>query len=319
MALSSGPEHMTYCQVHDLLAFLFHLYDISSGAWDSDVREVAPRGQTHHRASAEWKLAKQRKIDQGNVAYGQPPLYRQLVESLRQRISGDKLGPNDALPSENQLIEEFRVSRVTVRQALAILEKQGLIYRQQGRGTFVRPPKLQHELSRQTTTIIEALRSHGIKPEVKILELEHCVFPPDIANALQMEGAEGAKLRRLYSHQRIPIALVTLYVPLSLSGVAHMLGKDENAHETIYSIFEQKMGITIKEARHVIKTVELDAADARVLNMRPKDICLAMERLTFSMQGHPLELMTYIYPPGRMSFEMTLPRENSDLLIKRAG
>jgi GntR family transcriptional regulator len=79
------------------------------------------------------------------------------------------------------------------------------------------------------------------------------------------------------------------------------------------------MGIVIKEARHVIKTVELSGADAMVLNMSPGDVCLAMERLTFSKQGHPMELMTYIYPPGRMSFEMTLPRENSNMLIKRAG
>src|ERR1700733_9146814 len=59
------------------------------------------------------------------------PLYKQLVEELRQHMASGKLAPTDALPSENKLVDQFKVSRVTVRQALAILEKEGLIYRQQ--------------------------------------------------------------------------------------------------------------------------------------------------------------------------------------------
>ncbi len=126
----------------------------------------------------------------------------------------------------------------------------------------------------------------------------------------------GVKLRRLYSHNKAPIALVTLYVPLSMSGIAYLLVESANLHETTYSLFENKMGIKIKEAKHAIKTVAIDKSDAADLHMRPNDICLEMERITYSVQGTPLELMTYVYPPNRMQFEITLPRHSTDVILK---
>ena len=89
----------------------------------------------------------------GAVASGSP-LYVQMADELQKRIQSGHWLADTALPSEARLMEEFNVSRVTVRLALKSLEEKRLIYRQQGRGTFVRP--LQHELSRETSTIIEA-------------------------------------------------------------------------------------------------------------------------------------------------------------------
>lgn len=244
------------------------------------------------------------------VASGSP-LYVQMADELQNRIQSGHWLADTALPSEARLMEEFNVSRVTVRLALKSLEEKRLIYRQQGRGTFVRP--LQHELSRETSTIIEAFREAGIEPEVKILGLDKMIFPQNISDKLEMQGQSGVRLRRLYSHEGIPIALVSLYVPLSMSGVAYMLADDANSHETIYSILEQRMGVVIKEARHVIKTTALDDFDASALRMSPNDVCLCMERVTYSMQNHPIEMMIYTYPPGRMQFEMLLPRDEKKL------
>ncbi|WP_167558675.1 UTRA domain-containing protein [Bradyrhizobium canariense] len=128
-----------------------------------------------------------------------------------------------------------------------------------------------------------------------------------------MRWAKARRWSRRYSHEGIPIALVSLYVPLSMSGVAHMLADDTNSHETIYSILEQRMGVVIKEARHIIKTTALDDLDASALRMSPNDVCLCMERITYSMQNHPIEMMIYTYPPGRMQFEMLLPRDDKKL------
>src|SRR6202021_3137949 len=126
----------------------------------------------------------------------------------------------------------------------------------EGAGNILRP--FEPERSGETSTIIEAFREAGIEPEVKILGLDKMIFPQNISDKLEMQGQSGVRLRRLYSHEGIPIALVSLYVPLSMSGVAYMLADDANSHETIYSILEQRMGVVIKEARHVIKTTALD-------------------------------------------------------------
>src|SRR3984957_21302147 len=80
---------------------------------------------------------------QGAVVSGSP-LYVQMADELQKKIRSGHWLADTALPSEARLMEEFNVSRVTVRLALKSLEEKRLIYRRQGRGTFVRP--LQHEL-----------------------------------------------------------------------------------------------------------------------------------------------------------------------------
>ncbi len=76
----------------------------------------------------------------GKLKKGPIPLYYQLERMLRRRILNGKLTPEKPFPTERKLCDEFGVSRITVRQTLMILENEGLIRREQGRGTFVTPP-----------------------------------------------------------------------------------------------------------------------------------------------------------------------------------
>jgi len=245
------------------------------------------------------------------------PLYLQLAHELQRRIVDGAFVPDAMLPSEAELASTYGMSRVTIRRALGCLQDRGLIYRRRGRGTFVNPPHVRQQLSHEAQTIIEALHQEGIEPEVKVLGLEHLKLPPPISEILGTADRETVVLRRLYSYDGAPIALVTLYLPLPMSGVAYILAQPENSHETTYSIFEQQMGLTIKEAKHIVKTIQLQKSQANDLGMNPGDLCLEMERITYSSQGGVLELISYIYPPGRMQFEISLPRHNVRTVINR--
>lgn len=248
---------------------------------------------------------------------GQPaaPLYLQIVEKLRAQIVSGKYPPGSLLPSEAALTKDFGVSRVTVRQALAELENSGLIHRQQGRGTFVNAPHVRQQFSHEAQTIVEALRREGIEPDIKIVALEHMKAQPQIASVLGTGEQEVATLTRLYLHGGVPITQSTLHLPLPLSGVAHMLAQKESVEQTTYSIFES-MGLKIKEAKHVIKTVALDAPTAARLQLRTGDICLATDRITYSMSGSVMELTQFVYPPERMQFEITLPRSSAAKVLR---
>ena len=81
------------------------------------------------------------------------PLYHQLYEILRENITRGEWQPGDMIPPEPELIDRYKVSRTTVRQVLDMLVNEDLIYRQQGRGTFVAHPSLEQMLvrSRRTT------------------------------------------------------------------------------------------------------------------------------------------------------------------------
>ena len=76
------------------------------------------------------------------------PLYQQLYQLLRNKILAGEWHPDEMLPSEADLIAQYQVSRATVRQALDELVSDGLIYRKQGRGTFVAPPTVEQGLVR---------------------------------------------------------------------------------------------------------------------------------------------------------------------------
>ena len=74
------------------------------------------------------------------------PLYEQLKDKLKEQIQNNELKPNDQLPSEKELEAHYGVSRITVRQAIALAEKEGLVSKIHGVGTFVATPKVEQEL-----------------------------------------------------------------------------------------------------------------------------------------------------------------------------
>src|SRR5918911_3838227 len=91
------------------------------------------------------------------------PLYYQLKEVLRQQIHAGHLAPHSAIPSEPELVARYHVSRATVRQALTELVHEGLLYRQHGKGTFVRELRIQQTVS-ELTSLTTALRKQGNRP-----------------------------------------------------------------------------------------------------------------------------------------------------------
>lgn len=244
------------------------------------------------------------------------PIYRQLVDALEHMINAGQLKLGEMLPSESTLMTDFGVSRITVRQALSHLKKRGLVVRKQGKGTFVSAPHLHQELNLEAKTIVETLREMGIEPDVTILGLDHVAPPQRVQQAFDTDEKTVVLLRRLYTHEGSPIALVYLYLPLALSGVAYVLARDDHLKETTYSVFEKGMQINIKEAKHIIGTVALDDEAAAALNMKPGEPCLTMDRITYSDKGAVLEMITFYYPTDSFHFEITLPRHENRIALK---
>jgi len=112
------------------------------------------------------------------------PLYYQLMHELRLRIERGEWKPGDLFPPERELSETYGVSRMTVRQALAELVNDGLLRRDQGRGTFVAKPKLRKRLFR-LTSFTEDMRARGKQPGARVLRAEMALAKPKVAEMLQ--------------------------------------------------------------------------------------------------------------------------------------
>src|SRR5512136_1355577 len=143
------------------------------------------------------------------------PRYYQLANILRESISNGRFEAHEPIPAERQLEELYSVSRTTIRQAIDLLVRQGFLYREHGKGTFVSPQKLQKGIS-ELTSFTEDMKRRGIVPGQKTLEIgyvqppaavrSHLELPPDCATVLRIE--------RLRLGDGVPMGLQTAYYVL---------------------------------------------------------------------------------------------------------
>lgn len=132
------------------------------------------------------------------------PLYYQLQELLKEQIESGVWKPGDALPSEPELARAFRVSRVVVRQALAILEDDRQIVRVRGRGTFVAQPKLDYRAGGLSRLLVAP---RGDDVAVQVLDKRRARVEQNIRDALHASGDDVLRLTALLSLRETPLAI----------------------------------------------------------------------------------------------------------------
>jgi GntR family transcriptional regulator len=224
----------------------------------------------------------------GIVRDSKLPIYHQLYELLRTDIIRGEWQPGDMLPSESELIEQYGVSRITVRQALETLVNDGLIYRQRGRGTFVAHPTVAQGLSR-IISFTEDMRQRGFKPGTEVLFHGLAPASAEIAQQLQVEpGEELARIERLRLADGEPMSieqshLVHRYCP----GVL----QHDYSENPLRQILEDDYGIRLVRARQVIRAISAPAKLAKKLSIPARAAMLYIERVSYSMENVPIEFL----------------------------
>lgn len=137
------------------------------------------------------------------------PVYVTFKEMIRGQIESGALAPGDRLPAERELSDKHGIARMTVRQALAELVTAGLLYREQGRGTFVSMRKMQQQ---NISSFTETVQQRGLTPETKLIAFSVCEPPAAIADMLGSKG-EVYRAVRLRLANGKPVALEEIYIP----------------------------------------------------------------------------------------------------------
>jgi GntR family transcriptional regulator len=226
------------------------------------------------------------------------PLYHQLYEILRDTITRSEWKPGDMIPAESELMQVYGVSRTTVRQVLDKLVSEGLIYRRQGRGSFVAHPTLDQVLTR-IVSFTDEMRQRGFEPGTQVLDARLIPASGEIAKHLAIEpGEELAYLQRLRLANGEPMAiehshLVHRYCP----GVLQQDYMTNPLHEGLDRLY----GIRWSRARQVIRAVKADATCAQLLAIKRGDALLFVERVSFSDRGVPVEFLQVYYRGDRYS------------------
>ncbi|MBO2533340.1 MAG: GntR family transcriptional regulator [Thermoactinomycetaceae bacterium] len=227
------------------------------------------------------------------------PLYHQLKEILKENIESGVWKPGDRIPSENELRKQYDVSRNTVIKALEELVQEGLLRREQGRGTFVSSPKISHSLT-GFYSFSNVLRANGLEPKDVILVLERRIAKPSIARHLQLTGSQEVwVLKRLRCAGDEPIMLETSHLPQNR---VPRIERADLENRSLYDYLEQKHGILVTRAKEIFEPVLIRDYESRYLRVPEGYPALLLDRIAYDSQGRPVEFCRSIVRGDRCRF-----------------
>jgi GntR family transcriptional regulator len=217
------------------------------------------------------------------------PAYYQIAEDLKHRIESGALKPGDMVPSEFQLVNEYGISRMTVRRGLALLLEAGLIETVRGIGNFVAKPML----NKATLTFEEKALVNDSMAELKLLEVKRVKAGTEIADKLKVpEGTKVFMIRRLIKGVRGPVGLDIKYLP-------YLKGKPVVENEIEYAYFPD---IVAKHTELMINKIErrifaatLEAEEAGLLDAVPGHPALCVSQVIYAKDESPLGFSKTIY------------------------
>ncbi|MDQ4123369.1 MAG: GntR family transcriptional regulator [Acidobacteriota bacterium] len=258
--------------------------------------------------------------NQNGFASTRIPLYYQLENVLREKIASGAFSPGDRLPTESELIKQYGVSRITVRQALGTLAEEGLIERQQGRGTFVaqrRTRRRKFDGVTHLTGSLDELLEMGTDVQVKVLEFNLVDADKNEAEIFQVKiGTPIYRLKRLRLFDNKPYSLIVNYLP---ADIGSKLTQEELSSGAILQMIETKFGVRLSEAKQQIKAELADPYAAGQLGVRVGAPLLSIERTVCAEGGKPVEFGHTLYRSDVHGFTVLLKRENKQSKKNKAA
>jgi GntR family transcriptional regulator len=237
-------------------------------------------------------------------------LHRQLFLVLRDQIARGDYRAGAALPKEETLGEQFQVSRITVRRALADLESQGFVERRHGRGTFVREG-VPSAREAPTLNFLESLRKVKMETQVEVLAVATGEAPTEVATMLRLaEGETAVHALRLRRAGGTPLMLTEAWVPARLGrGVTAAALRKHALYEILL-----RQGLELGRVAQEITAEAADPSRAARLEIEIGAPLLRLGRLLHDVHGTPIQYLTAHLSPSRSRILMDIPGDALDTL-----
>jgi DNA-binding GntR family transcriptional regulator len=225
--------------------------------------------------------------------------YRQIADIIIDRIFSGSYRPGKRLPSDRELSEEFGYNRHTIRRALDLVEAQGLILRQQGKGTFVVDP-LPHK-NRKTQLVlglIDITHEFGLRPNAELLEV--AVQPADkVAMMLQIDKEEHVTYMHRLRYLNNEAAIIE-YIYVSQK-VSPGLEKYDLTF-SLRSLLQDQYQLNITRKEVTFESVVSNSYVSRLLNIPIGSPMMLEKRVSYTHDGTACEYSEHIYRGDRFSF-----------------
>jgi len=231
------------------------------------------------------------------------PLYYQLYEILDEQIRQDIWLPEEMLPTENELVTQYDLSRATVRQALELLVNQGKIYRRRGQGTFVSRPTIEQNLNR-IISFWEDMHQRGLRPGTKVLSSEIIQASDEFLEILEIEpNQELASLVRLRLADDEPLSVEhSLLVHSYCPGIL----QQDYANNSLRKMLADQYNIHITSAKQKIRAVPATEELADLLDVNLESPLLYIDRVSYTEDGTAIEYLRINLRGDRYTFHSEL-------------
>lgn len=245
------------------------------------------------------------------------PVYRQIADQLRNAITRGEFPPGAKLPSERVLMDRYQTSRVTVRQAIAVLGAEGLIDVEHGRGVFVRSRPPLRRLGRERLgrrereagkgAFLSDAMAAGREASAEV-EVARGVAPPEVAERLHLSQGDQVLIRRrrmLADGQ--PVQLATSYLPLQLVEGTQIEQADTGTGGT-YARLEE-LGHRLGRFQEDLSARMPLPDEARALRLGAGVPVIRVVRTAFDEQGAPVEVNEMVLAADRYELTYMLPAD----------
>ncbi len=239
----------------------------------------------------------------GHHIFGATPIprYVQLAELLRQRIDRGYWRPGAILPSIEQLMAEFEVSRVTVRQAIALLADEGLLLPQRGRGTFVTEKASARRQLRVETTLDDLVTMYqGDRPDHATLA--EAIADPELSEKDGIKAPKYFFMRRVHSRNGERYCVISIFIDYRVFRRAPSRFRRELALPVLTSL----AGLQIKAARQTLTIASADVTTSQLLGIPLNAPVAEVRRLMRSPDGTVIYVAEVTYRGDYIHLEMDL-------------
>ncbi|MDP4190884.1 MAG: GntR family transcriptional regulator [Bacteroidota bacterium] len=235
------------------------------------------------------------KIDRNSAL----PLYYQLKEILKEEIDLGKYKPGDQIPSENELATILNISRNTAKEAIATLVSEGILYRIQGKGTFVSEKKIFNSL-KEDFSFSSEFKTSGPGLVTKVIFAEEIPEVPEMLDYLKLkESTELFRIQRLRMFDNVPFALQTSYIPKFFCPNLLSFNLEERPlFEILKENFEIKFGYFTER----LTCVKADKYEAGLLRVKKNEPLFFLTRKTYTQSDEIIEVVRSFMPGDRCEF-----------------
>ena len=242
------------------------------------------------------------------------PLYAQVENVIIDRIANGSLAPGSRLPSEDSLVQEYAVSRTTIRAAIQSLVQRGLVEIRRGKGTFVTHPKITHELT-ELTGFVEDMQALGRQPIAKVLDQQIVAANQVVARRLALpQGTPVVRIQRVRLADSRPLSYDETYL---LKELGEMVIADNLDTEPIFSLLEQKYNTPLVEAEYQLEAVCADATVAKALRTGVGSAIFLIGRTSYSIGHRPVDYEKLHYRGDQIRFVTRLARRTP--VLRKGG